>query len=357
MISLNGWQSWSNCGKVLFKGIPANRFSPFGKDNDSAAVLNQPGVKLPVNGWCSWSAFGININEEIILSHAKWIANHKKEVPLDYVLIDDGWAHWGDWLSPERKKFPQELKFISGKIKNLGLKPGLWIAPFLVHPKSVLAKEHPEYLIKDKKGNLVNGLIFHRFFSSRKRWILDIRKQEARTYIERVLRVIIKEWGFELLKLDYLYAQHFNPIFENQETPDRLLSDFLEKIKNDYPEIFTIASGCPLKPAISKVDAKRISDDIILPFMKNIFIINRFVHLCRLRQLENNLQKRYQTRLFWNLDPDIFVCGKPFGFNKMQIKRLSDLIKSAGGLKFLGDNLPSLSKERVKLFIVPLFKD
>jgi alpha-galactosidase len=356
-IRLSGWQSWSKCGSSPLIKLLANRFSPFGNDTDTAVADNQIFHKPPVTGWCSWYAFGWNISEEKILTQAKWIVGHREEAPLEHVLIDDGWACWGDWLSPARAKFPCGMKSVAQEIKNLGLRPGLWLAPFLVHPKSVLAKQHPEYLAKDKKEKFVDGLAFHRLFSPIKRWILDIQKQEARAYVEKVLKVVIEEWGFELLKLDFLYAQHFNPEYDSSQMPDSLLGEFLDSIKNMYPQIYTIACGCPLKPAIGKVEAMRISADIIIPQLRNIPFINHWLHSQRLCQLKINLEQRFSTRVFWNLDPDVFVCDKSTGLTKKQVYELLRLIKKAQGLKFLGDDLTKLSKEQIDSFIIPLFKD
>ena len=35
---------------------------------------------------------------------------------------------------------------------------------------------------------------------------LDIRNEEVRAYVAEVLRTVTEEWGFRLLKLDFLYA-------------------------------------------------------------------------------------------------------------------------------------------------------
>ncbi|MDP3093178.1 MAG: alpha-galactosidase [bacterium] len=357
-IRLNGWQSWSSCGKLPRIRIPVNRYSPFGEKEVSVDSSKGGSLKPLATGWCSWYAFGVDIDEEKIVSQAKWIAENRKVAPLEYVLVDDGWAQWGDWLSSDKIKFPRGMKFVAQEIKNLGLKPGLWIAPFLVDPRSLLIKEHSNYLVRDRRGRLVDGRKVFKFGTPFfERFILDIRNPEAKRYLERVFEVLINDWGFEMLKLDFLYAQHFNPEYDGSRIPDSLFGEFLANIKNLYPQVYTIACGCPLKPAVGKVDAMRISADIIFPQLRNVPFINHWLHSRQLSQLEVNLEYRFSTRVFWNLDPDVFVCEKSTGFTRKQVYELLKLIKKARGLKFLGDDLTNLSKEQIDSFIIPLFKD
>src|SRR5688572_23909816 len=91
-----GWQSWSTSIKDILK-IPLYKFRPDDKE-DYYNFLIDPNIKLkaPSYGWCSWYEYGLDINEDKILKNAKWVAKNKatKKLPLDYILIDDGWSVW-----------------------------------------------------------------------------------------------------------------------------------------------------------------------------------------------------------------------------------------------------------------------
>ncbi|OGK10078.1 hypothetical protein A2767_00440 [Candidatus Roizmanbacteria bacterium RIFCSPHIGHO2_01_FULL_35_10] len=99
----------------------------------------------------------------------------------------------------------------------------------------------------------------------------------------------------------------------------------------------------------------RISEDIVNPQLRNISILNSIIHKKRIEQLELNLSKRSATRPIWQLDPDAFICDKSFGLKEQHINKLSNLIKLAQGVKFLGDDLINLDKKLIKKYIIPLF--
>ena len=309
-----------------------------------------------MTGWCSWYAFGTHINEKHILDHTRLIA--RTGLPLDVILIDDGWqSHWGDWTSPDPNKFPRGMKRVAATIAAHKRIPGIWIAPFLVHPEARIAMQHPEWLVASHTGTFVEGgkITALDHFTPWRRWILDLSLQGVQTYLKKCFKTIIEDWRFRYIKLDFLYAQHFHPAYPDNSRPDVLLHEFLLSIKKRYPDVYLSASGCPLEPAMGAVDAMRISDDIVNPQLRNLWPINRIVHSARLRQLKDNLAVRGQTHRFWHIDPDVFVTHPSYGFTPAQVRELRALIIQANGLRFLGDNLLELDQETIQRVIMPLY--
>lgn len=290
------------------------------------------------------------------MAQARWLAERKKDLPIEHILIDDGWCQWGDWLSPSMQKFP-DLGETCRSIRSLGFEVGLWFAPLLVESNSDMVTKHPEWLVRDQKGKLVEGrrnTIFDRFLPAR-RWILDIAQQEVQDYLMGVVDIMVQDWGISLLKADFLYATHFNPAFADSDEPDQLLTDFLYRIKERYPSLYLIACGCPLKPAAGVVDAMRISEDIANPNLRGKRFFNKLVHTRNLTQLEKNLDLRKETKAIWDIDPDVLICHPSYGLTHDQIIKLQSLIMRAQGLKFLGDDVTQLSNEHVQTYLLPLF--
>lgn len=353
-INVAGWQSWSYPGHRS-RGLPKRYFSPFGQDK---FVFTPKKItrKRAITGWCSWHWFGSNINQDIILNQAKFIAKNRRTFPVEYILVDDGWCKWGDWLEPDTKKFPLGMKHLAQDIKKLGLKPGIWIAPFLAAFSSHLFHRYPEWFTRDSHGNIVEGTKVGPldFMIPSKRGILDLRNPKVQTYLKKVIDSL-EDWGYQLVKLDFLYAGHYNPTFLTSEKPDQLLNDFLRSIKRSHPNIYTIACGSPLKSAISAVDAIRISDDINFPQLKYIWPFNSYITSQRLNQLEANLKHRSILSRVVHLDLDAFICHRAHGISSKQILRLQEIIKNSHGPKFLGDDLTKLTKQEVEKFIKPLF--
>lgn len=355
---MTGWQSWSTKKDNWFK-FPRYNFHPRHQvESDHPHFKLTKKSKAPAYGWCSWYIHGTDIDEKKILTQAKWISNNpnKSKLPLKYILVDDGWNLWGDWLSASTDKFPHGLRWTVKIIQRLGLKAGVWIAPFLVDPNSSLAQKHPDWLVQ-KNGQFVEGHNFSRwdrFFSLRK-WLLDIKKPEVRKYLDDSLKYLVEDCGFDLLKLDFLYALHFNPHLNDGEA-DLFLRRYLAKIKKKYPEVYTIACGCPLIPAAGVVDSMRIGPDtkVISPFLK--FIDNPLFNRWYLNSwVFPTLVKKLWTRKIWHVDPDAFLCRKSLGYNHDQLIKFQKIIKRGDGNIFLGDDLTQLSSSRIRKYLLPLF--
>jgi len=289
-----GWQSWSPRSRSPLK-IPAWNDPPI-PDNYFPDSLGKRTTKKSIIGWCSWYAFGPFINAEKIIRQAEWFSWHK-EIPIEYILIDGGWVRWKNPVA--------SLKEVLIKIQKLGLKPGIWLAPF-------------------NKNNKLG--------------------------IDDLLNL-----GFKLIKLDYLYRAYKFSGLTSQEAGS-LVRGTLLRVKNNYPDVYTIACGCPLLPAINVVDSMRIGPDIIDPIFGDIPLWNSLINSYKLGLVKNNIERRLWTRKFWNLDPDVFVCRKSLGLSDSQIISLQKLIKEVSGNVFLGDDMTKLNEERIKKFVLPLFK-
>lgn len=301
------WQSWSHAQKrfsklPLWDDCPVKQVAP---ENNIPLKFR---LKPPITGWCSWHSLGKNISHEIILDQAE----KAKSINLEYILIDDGWCQWGDWQKPLKKKFPFGIKSTSNYIRKLDLKTGLWLAPFLVEPKSELYQNHPDWIIRDQKGKPVNGWRYSPFdsFLGVKKYILNFEIPEVRKYIQDSLKKIIVEWNISLIKLDFLYAPYFNPKYETDKTPHRFLVDLFSYLRSNFPQIYVIACGCPYKPAKYLVDAIRISPDINSPPFQKIPILNKFIYKNRFKHFIRNWENNRTLNTFFHLDPDAILYNQ-----------------------------------------------
>ena len=334
--TISGWQSWTPCHPVpnIFDLLSRHFYSPFGQNEWKIPNNNKAGQSKPIAGWCSFYSYGHSINEQNILSNAKILAD-KISPPMDtYIVVDDGWCNWGDWSNPNPSKFPHGLSYLTNQIRSMGLKPGVWIAPFLSNtPTPYRLKVFPFNFIQD----LENPQIFRKAIDS--------------------IKILIEKYNFEYLKLDFLYALHHLTRYTSSKTPDEILSKYLSTIRSLYPHVHFNLCGCPLGPAVGNCDSMRISADIISPFLDNIWPLNSFFHTHRLNQLDKNIINRENTRNLWLLDPDIYTCRNSTGLSHAQKILLRNLIRKANGLYFLGDDLTQLTSFQIDTYVLPLFKD
>jgi hypothetical protein len=192
--------------------------------NDRYADLMKEKMDNPacsaVNGWCNWFYTMDVFSENEILENAVFAARHLKPFGLEYIQIDEGYqTTHGDWQGNQR--FPHGLKWLCDSIKNLGLRPGIWIAPFVISENSDVYKRHPDWLLKNDVGELVRigpwpseNTDWYRN-EIPKRYCLDITHPEAEKWYTDLVDTIVNRWGFEMIKMDFVAwtvfsAHHFH---------------------------------------------------------------------------------------------------------------------------------------------------
>ena len=101
----------------------------------------------PPRVWCSWYSLYTAIDERILHRLIDQVAG----MPFEVFQVDDGWqAAIGDWEA--NGKFSSGMEALAARIRGAGFVPGLWLAPLLAVPSSRLHREHPEWLLRDGKG-------------------------------------------------------------------------------------------------------------------------------------------------------------------------------------------------------------
>ena len=306
------------------------------------ADMNIPKPRVGrTNGYTTWYNYYQNITEDIVVNDLEALA--KVDSKIDIFQIDDGYqTAVGDWLSVDSKKFPDGMKFVADKIHEKGMKAGLWLAPLGAQTKSKVAKEHPDWLIRDKYGKkLVCGLNWGGFYG------LDIEKEEVRDYIRNFFNVVLNDWGYDMVKLDFLYAASVIP--RNGKSRGQLMCEAMDFIRECVGDKLILGCGVPLHPAFGKVDYCRIGADIGLEW-------NKFkVHLedvCTKTTLWNTIFRRgLNGRAFAN-DPDVFLLrdnNMTMGFTQRKISATVNHI--FGSLLFTSDNVGDYNREKLDVLL------
>lgn len=160
-----------------------------------------PGRRVP-NGWNSWSAsgstggYGTDINEAMILENLDIMATELRDWGMDWFQLDDGYElDYGDWTWRE-DRFPSGPAWLTEQIRDRGLRPGLWIAPFTAHDTSELYTAHPGWFTEETTLGQFVGNEYE---------VLDLTHPEVLAWIDALTDTFRNEWGFEWLKLDFGY--------------------------------------------------------------------------------------------------------------------------------------------------------
>ena len=86
------------------------------------------------------------------------VSSGMRDAGYVYVNIDDGWQGRGqgqgsnrDWFITCEKDFPHGMKWLADRIRSLGLKPGIWLAPYTISEPTDVFRSHPDWLLRIDK--------------------------------------------------------------------------------------------------------------------------------------------------------------------------------------------------------------
>ncbi|MCI8590536.1 MAG: alpha-galactosidase [Clostridiales bacterium] len=144
----------------------------------------------------TWEASYFDIDQDEMLRYAKAAA----DCGIDMLVMDDGWfgkrdddtTSLGDWFV-HKKKFPDGLAPLIQKIKETGLKFGIWIEPEMVNPHSELYQKHPEWCLQAPGRELL---------LSRHQLVLDFANPEVIDYLEELFEKTLGPLDIDYIKWD-----------------------------------------------------------------------------------------------------------------------------------------------------------
>jgi alpha-galactosidase len=241
-------------------------------------------------------------------------------------------------------------------VKQAGFTPGLWLAPFVVQPGSRLAHEHPDWLLRKQNGKPIRSGFFYKFFG----YALDATHPAVQQHISQLIGTLIQEWGYALLKLDFLYAAALPGIrHDPHATRAQALRVGLEVIRQAAGEqTFLLGCGCPFGPAIGLVDGMRIGADTAphwqpsfnwAPWARSLLRDHPSPPSLR-NSLRNTLNLSSLHRRWWWNDPDcLLVRSQDTQLTEDEIRSSITLTGLSGGMVVDSDDLSRLPAQRLEL--------
>lgn len=311
-------------------------FAVISDEYDKAFDLyfEQMGVQCRENkrrtGYTTWYNYYGNINETVVLRDLNSIS--KLDTKIDCFQIDDGYQNAiGDWLDTDKKKFPSGMKSLAESIHKNNMLAGLWLAPFAGTKASKLYKEHKDWFIKDENGKLYKtGHNWGGFYS------LDIYNPDARAYLKHVFDVVLNDWGYDLVKLDFLYGACVLPL--HNKSRGEIMCDAMDFLRECCGEKLILGCGVPLMPAFGKVDYCRIGSDISLGWKPRKHAIREEVSTTH--AVCNTIFRRHLDGRAWMNDPDVFLLREKNVKTDFEQRKLLSKINSVfGSLLFISDNI------------------
>lgn len=287
-------------------------------------------------GYTSWYNYFQKIDENIILRDLDGLYTAAGK-NANIFQIDDGYESMvGDWLVVDDKKFRHGMKFIADAVHDKGYMAGLWLAPFAAQYKARIVAEHPDWFLKDAKGKMVTGGFAWNGF-----YVLDVENPAVREYVKRVFSVVFDEWGYDMVKLDFLYASCMLP--RNGKTRGQLMHETMAFLRDCVGDKILLGCGVPMVSSFGFADACRISCDVELSFDDKFYVKCTNQEIVSAKNAMNNtvFRRHLNKRIFLN-DPDVFFLRdggmKPAEYTTERKKLLAKVNNMFGDVLFVSDN-------------------
>lgn len=252
----------------------------------------------------------------------------------------------GDWLDYNGKDFPNGMKTIADAVHREGYLAGIWLAPFNVQRgKSRILKEHPDWLIRNPDGKPQLGCV-----AWGGAYTLDIYNPEVREHLKKVFDTVLNDWGYDMVKLDFLYSQCRTP--RNNKTRGTIMCEAMDFLRECVGDKLILGCGVPLGPAFGVVDACRISCDVDLSYggkFYNSMSINNELPSAQ-NAINNSMFRRHLNgRAFLN-DPDVFFLrDHNLTFTWEQKLLLAKINNLFGRVLFVSDDAGEYSEAELKV--------
>lgn len=308
-------------------------------------------------GWCSWYCFGPQVTAKNVADNTEWIASHLPQ--LKYIQIDDGYQPWmGDWMD-KGKAFGGDVESVLKEIKQKGLEPAIWVAPFVASPESQLFKNHPDWFVKDENGlPLRSDKIGFGGWRLGPWYVLDGTHPQVQNFLTELFRRMREEWGCSYFKLDANYwgAIHGGVHYDKKATRIEAYRRGMEAILKGAGDAFVLGCNHPIWPSLGLIHGSRSSMDTWRKW-------ESFRDIGR----ENLLRGWQNGRLWWN-DPDCILLTdggandimdqagnqvnaqkKETGPTENEYLFHATTVYASGGMLLSGDDLTKITPERLNI--------
>ncbi|WP_205427119.1 alpha-galactosidase [Halorussus sp. MSC15.2] len=298
------------------------------------ATADRMDARVPADaptGWCSWYHYFTDVTaadvRENLGSLGEWGA------PLDLVQVDDGYqTAFGDWRTLAEGF--EDVERLVDEVREAGRTPGLWLAPFYVQSDSALAADHPEWLVTDD-GDPVDAGPRHGPM-----YALDTTHPDARRWLRETFETIADDWGFDYLKLDFLYAAALPGERHADVTRAAAYRSGLSLVREAVgDDTFLLGCGAPQGQSVGLVDAMRVGPDTAPHWRADP--ASQPAHENAIR---NVLNRQWTHRRLWLNDPDCQLVRETTDLSLAERRSFAAVVALLGGSNVISDRVADIGE-------------
>ena len=307
----------------------------------SISELNQARRDTNTNYfWTSYQDFHASFSYNYLLEQLKILDEMKPAVPVQTVHVGPGYCIPGDWLDT-LDSWPKTMEDVARQIFQRKYRAGIYVAPFVVHEKSRIFRNHSHWILKDLNGNPMemdedaNGKLY----------ALDGSHDDVQDYIAKVFSTF-RKYGFLYYELDYLNwgLQDAADVQRSKKGKSsvQVLREVMDIIREEVGAgSFIAANRAPYSPLIGYVDSMRIDKDHIWKWNEGTTH-----HI-----VQESFNTQFFNNVFWQNDPDVvFLRNYKLGFTEDEQRSLALWAGFLGGVVGSSDNFKLMESEKLQLW-------
>ena len=305
-----------------------------------------------MTGYCTWYYYYKEVTGQNLLDNIDALAKNRSEFAAEYVQIDDGYQKFqGDWFE-RNDSWPFTLKSAADRIKDAGMKPGIWLMPFVASTASNVYKEHPQWFVQDAAtGKPVERTGWSP--APDDKWCcLDATNPEVIAYIQDVFRRF-RDMGYSYFKLDGLnYGLTDGLRMDKNATPVSAFRLLVKAIKDAVPDCLLMACGGNYLVCLGLFDNARASCDTSRNYAIPDYFPNQNFPIiaCSIRDAAHlTMNNFWRFDRWFRMDPDTLMARQDNAFYTFGEARISVLTGILTGVCITSDNLATIAPERYRL--------
>lgn len=339
-----------------------------GKEMDAQFLRERPG------GWNSWYVPMRQVDERYVLENARAIAArpdifNRGPNGFNYVLIDYGWQHnlatgLNEW---DPAKFPRGMAAVARDIRDLGLKPGIWIAPAQIALNSRAFQRYPHIGVRSTRGS---HFLVRDWEGKHGAMVPDCTLEAGRRFLQEQIREIICDWGYQMVVLEdtdaagcWKGSKVVTPeglsddpgaqaLYHDQDiTPVEhhrlLVRTCIDAVRACSAEVMIVPCGGSLLSNTGLFNMNVCSPDGSWGYWGAEWDDEKYIRSNPKVHAQNLSYRYYLHDALWTIDREGYCVSEP----RPRSEAIMDICSAAlcGGFAMCGDDLAHITEERLQI--------
>ena len=318
---------------------------------DEVKARNQPLIwpYIPM-GFMSWYATRLQGGADLVLRNADFVKQRFADYPFEYCHWGHGWQadnSMGNWVAHAEKN-PNGMKWLADELDKRGMKLGIFAAFLLVTDDVPLFREHPDWLLREKDGQLSSSWlgIWQREVNPRVKhdgtvYFLDGTHPEVQDFLRQTIRRLKSE-GVKYFLFDFFGPYSSDRVFHDKtRVPgnEALRATAQAQALELDPSDFVYYCSAPTMSFVGLAHCVNCAADIGGPgshldegFVSAISCIGA---------------RWYAHRRLWLTQPDALCVGLPGTLSEARVR--TALVGLCGGIFNLSEDLRDVPEERLRI--------